>query len=126
MNKTLALAFGALLAASPALAQEEPVLNVYNWSDYIAEDTIATWMVWLHWAAWKNADPAELALPLADFAVWLQTTPELKPFRGFAECPPARWALAHAPGFRAARASADAELRLAQERDEQAFTASAR
>src|SRR5690606_28016262 len=23
-----------------ALAQEEPVLNVYNWSDYIAEDTI--------------------------------------------------------------------------------------
>ncbi|KQN73839.1 spermidine/putrescine ABC transporter substrate-binding protein [Devosia sp. Leaf64] len=41
MNKTLALAFGALLAASPALAQEEPVLNVYNWSDYIAEDTIA-------------------------------------------------------------------------------------
>jgi putrescine transport system substrate-binding protein len=29
------------LAAAPALAQEEPVLNVYNWSDYIAEDTIA-------------------------------------------------------------------------------------
>ena len=41
MNKSLALAFGALLIASAALAQEEPVLNVYNWSDYIAEDTIA-------------------------------------------------------------------------------------
>jgi putrescine transport system substrate-binding protein len=41
MNKSLAIAFGALLAASPTLAQEEPVLNVYNWSDYIAEDTIA-------------------------------------------------------------------------------------
>jgi putrescine transport system substrate-binding protein len=41
MNKSLALAFGALMVASPALAQEEPVLNVYNWSDYIAEDTIA-------------------------------------------------------------------------------------
>ncbi len=41
MNKTLAIALGALLAASPAFAQEEPVLNVYNWSDYIAEDTIA-------------------------------------------------------------------------------------
>ncbi|RYE52371.1 MAG: extracellular solute-binding protein, partial [Hyphomicrobiales bacterium] len=41
MNKTLAIAFGALVAASPAFAQEEPVLNVYNWSDYIAEDTIA-------------------------------------------------------------------------------------
>lgn len=41
MKKSLALALGALLAASPALAQDEPVLNVYNWSDYIAEDTIA-------------------------------------------------------------------------------------
>src|SRR5690606_28960820 len=41
INKPLALALGALLIASPALAQEEAVLNVYNWSDYIAEDTIA-------------------------------------------------------------------------------------
>lgn len=41
MNKPLAIALGAFLAASPAFAQEEPVLNVYNWSDYIAEDTIA-------------------------------------------------------------------------------------
>lgn len=41
MTKSLAIALGALLAASPAFAQEEPVLNVYNWSDYIAEDTIA-------------------------------------------------------------------------------------
>ena len=41
MNKPLALALGALMVASPALAQEEAVLNVYNWSDYIAEDTIA-------------------------------------------------------------------------------------
>lgn len=40
------LALGALLAAAPllatpSLAQEEKVLNVYNWSDYIADDTIA-------------------------------------------------------------------------------------
>jgi putrescine transport system substrate-binding protein len=41
MKKSLAIAFGAVLAASPAIAQEEPVLNVYNWSDYIADDTIA-------------------------------------------------------------------------------------
>ena len=41
MNKSLALALGVLMVASPALAQEEAVLNVYNWSDYIAEDTIA-------------------------------------------------------------------------------------
>jgi putrescine transport system substrate-binding protein len=30
----------SLFALSPALAQEEKVLNIYNWSDYIAEDTI--------------------------------------------------------------------------------------
>jgi putrescine transport system substrate-binding protein len=41
MKKTLALSLGTLLLSSTAvLAQEEPVLNVYNWSDYIAEDTI--------------------------------------------------------------------------------------
>ncbi|MDP1792111.1 MAG: spermidine/putrescine ABC transporter substrate-binding protein PotF, partial [Methylibium sp.] len=28
------------LLTSPAHAQEEKVLNVYNWSDYIAEDTV--------------------------------------------------------------------------------------
>ncbi len=36
----LAVALAALVVAAPALAQEEPVLNVYNWSDYIADDTI--------------------------------------------------------------------------------------
>ena len=40
MNRPLLIAVGALLAASPALAQDN-VVNVYNWSDYIAEDTIA-------------------------------------------------------------------------------------
>jgi putrescine transport system substrate-binding protein len=42
MKNTLTLSLGALLLTSTAvLAQEEPVLNVYNWSDYIAEDTIS-------------------------------------------------------------------------------------
>ena len=41
INKTLALPLAALLLSSTAaMAQEEPVLNVYNWSDYIAEETI--------------------------------------------------------------------------------------
>lgn len=30
----------AVLAAGPAGAQEEKLLNIYNWSDYIADDTI--------------------------------------------------------------------------------------
>ncbi len=37
----LALAGSLTLAASSALAQEEKVLNIYNWSDYIGDDTIA-------------------------------------------------------------------------------------
>lgn len=37
----LAVCFGMFFALSlPAVAQEEKVLNVYNWSDYIADDTI--------------------------------------------------------------------------------------
>ncbi len=43
MNKPLLLSGIAMIAlsAQAAFAEEEPVLNVYNWSDYIAEDTIA-------------------------------------------------------------------------------------
>ena len=33
-------AAGALVLAPPALAEEEKVLNIYNWADYIAPDTI--------------------------------------------------------------------------------------
>ena len=40
MHKSLLVALGALLIATPALAQDN-VVNVYNWSDYIAEDTVA-------------------------------------------------------------------------------------
>src|ERR1044072_3975816 len=41
MIKAPILALAALGApALPAIAQEEKVVNVYNWSDYIAEDTV--------------------------------------------------------------------------------------
>ncbi|MDT8991260.1 polyamine ABC transporter substrate-binding protein [Curvibacter sp. APW13] len=39
--RALAVAGVASVAAVGAMAQEEKVLNIYNWSDYIAEDTIA-------------------------------------------------------------------------------------
>ena len=40
-KKTLVTALACALAATPALAQdEEKVLNIYNWSDYIADDTL--------------------------------------------------------------------------------------
>jgi putrescine transport system substrate-binding protein len=43
MNKlfgSLAVAGLLSIAATSAMAQEEKILNVYNWSDYIAEDTL--------------------------------------------------------------------------------------
>jgi putrescine transport system substrate-binding protein len=41
MLKSLVLGIGALLLTSTTvLAQEEPVLNLFNWSDYRAEDTL--------------------------------------------------------------------------------------
>lgn len=41
MRRFLLLAAASpLVLAAPAAAQEEKVLNIYNWSDYIAEDTI--------------------------------------------------------------------------------------
>ncbi len=36
-----AIAMACGLAALPAHAQEDKLLNVYNWSDYIAKDTVA-------------------------------------------------------------------------------------
>ncbi|WP_409997569.1 polyamine ABC transporter substrate-binding protein [Curvibacter sp. APW13] len=41
LMRALAVAGVASVAAVGAMAQEEKVLNIYNWSDYIAEDTIA-------------------------------------------------------------------------------------
>lgn len=41
MKTSLVAAIGALLiAAAPALAQDDQVLNLYNWSDYRADDTL--------------------------------------------------------------------------------------
>jgi putrescine transport system substrate-binding protein len=40
LGASLALISGAVLAAFGAQAAEPKVLNIYNWSDYIAEDTI--------------------------------------------------------------------------------------
>ena len=39
--KSLVLALGLALTTPWSVAQEEEkILNIYNWSDYIAEDTI--------------------------------------------------------------------------------------
>ena len=37
----VAASLAAAVSMGSAVAQEEKVLHVYNWSDYIAEDTVA-------------------------------------------------------------------------------------
>ena len=41
MFKKFLITTTALIVATSAMAAEEKILNVYNWSDYIADDTIA-------------------------------------------------------------------------------------
>jgi putrescine transport system substrate-binding protein len=41
MKKIVGLAMLAVLAVAQPVAAEEKTLNVYNWSDYIAPDTVA-------------------------------------------------------------------------------------
>ena len=40
VSTILAASAVTAMMLSPVQAQEEKVLNIYNWSDYIAEDTI--------------------------------------------------------------------------------------
>ena len=40
MNTILRSVAALILLAAPALAQEQKILHVYNWSDYIAEDAL--------------------------------------------------------------------------------------
>ena len=41
MHRPMMIALGALLLSGTAALAQENVVNVYNWSDYIAEDTVA-------------------------------------------------------------------------------------
>ncbi|WCP12579.1 hypothetical protein sphantq_00979 [Sphingobium sp. AntQ-1] len=89
---------------------------------YVQEDVIATYILHLHAAAWREGHERQLVLPLADLAAWIEGEPGLRHLLPFATCRPAKWARSRAPALRAAAALADAELRLKREQDEAAFS----
>lgn len=89
---------------------------------YVAEDVVATYLVALHWFAWRDSDPSLMILPLADLAVWLEQSDGLDHLRPFATCRPARWARQQAPALRAKMAARHAELRRKREQDDASFT----
>lgn len=88
---------------------------------YVEEDVIATYLVWLHWAAFRANEEHRIVEPLADLSAWLESVPELEHLHGFATCRPALWARPRALRQRTARALIDAERRVRQAADERAF-----
>ena len=92
--------------------------------DYVDQDVAGTYLLWLHWIAFQKGDEKLLSLPLAELAAWIESNPILAHLKPFVECRPARLARARAPALRAQAALADAERRIALDRDEAAFAMS--
>jgi len=88
---------------------------------YVREDVVATYILWLHWAAARAGDERRIAEPLADLASFLESTSALAHLAGFATCRSARWARPRALLHRVTRARDDAARRVAQVADERAF-----
>ena len=95
--------------------------DINSIAEYVREDVVATYILWLFWSAFRARDESKIILPLDDLAVWLEHTPEFMHLRHFAVCPPARWARARAPVLRIAQAQADAEQRVQREKTDRAF-----
>lgn len=88
---------------------------------YVSEDVLATYVLWLHHIAFRHADPALLAEPLAALARWLQTSPALAHLLPFADCAPARAAHPAALAFAVQRALEKAERRVERVRTDREF-----
>ncbi len=88
---------------------------------YVSEDVLATYLLWLHHIAFRHADPALIAEPLAALAGWIETSPELAHLLPFATCPPTRAARPQALGLAIQRALSKAEQRLQRIRTDREF-----
>ncbi|KQM99376.1 hypothetical protein ASE78_17840 [Sphingomonas sp. Leaf25] len=95
--------------------------DIASIADYVREDVVATYILWLHWCAARTNDERKIAEPLADLAGYLETTSELAHLATFATCPPALWARPRALAHRVEAALRDAERRVIQHADERAF-----
>lgn len=87
---------------------------------YVEEDVAATYLLWLHWNAFRQCREDKFALPLSAFAQWIEAS-DRDHLLPFATCPPALRARQSAPGYRLARAVASAQRLVDHERNEAAF-----
>lgn len=88
---------------------------------YCEEDVAATYLVWLHWHAWRHSDETKISRPLAAFVKWIEREPGLQHLMPFATCEPARWARPRSIAADIDRALADADRRVRQAADERDF-----
>lgn len=89
---------------------------------YVEEDVIATYILALHWLAFRASDERRIAVPLADLVGWIERSPALAHLRPFTTCRPAMRARSRALLHRVNQAGMDAERRLERERDDRAFS----
>ena len=89
---------------------------------YVEEDVIATFILWLHWTAFRASDERRIVQPLTDLAKWIERDPALAHLLPFATCRPALWARSRLLFHTVGHALAAAERRAQQDADERAFS----
>ena len=90
---------------------------------YVAEDAVATLILWFAWTASRAADEALVTRPMAALARHLERTPDLDHLAGFVACALTRWCRPRALHADIAAGLDRVMAKLGREEDERAFAA---
>lgn len=88
---------------------------------YVAEDAVATLVLWFAWSASRAADQALVTRPMAALARHLERTPDLAHLSSFVDCALMRWCRPRASHADIAAALDRVTAKLRREKDESAF-----
>lgn len=91
---------------------------------YVAEDAVATLVLWFAWSASRSADEAAITRPMAALAQHIEATPDLQHLRAFVDCSLMRWCRPRAMKADIAAALERVTARLRKQEEERAFMAS--
>lgn len=90
---------------------------------YVAEDAVATLILWFAWTASRAANEALVTRPMAALARHLERTPDLGHLFAFVDCALMRWCRPRALHADIAAALDRVTAKLGREEDERAFAA---
>lgn len=88
---------------------------------YVAEDAVATLVLWFAWSASRAAEEALVTRPLAALARHIEAVPDLAHLHAFVDCTLMRWCRPRALHADIAAALKRVTTRLRQEEDEREF-----